>query len=178
MTRLQAVTLALVLTGLGYALWVLSSLAPLLTAKVHSQRTFTPTEQAGYQHNTSTVSETTTISMPLASTAKMPAAVADPSEEPAPEDAPYIPPIASSTPAPVYSGDLSDHQAYQAYQSGEMDKMKQDYIAAVDKKVARLELLLEKGVRHKLPEQQLQEAREKIQGLRAMQRQLRKELAQ
>ncbi|TMP35587.1 hypothetical protein [Pseudoalteromonas rubra] len=178
MTRLQTVTLAFVLTGLGYALWVLSSLAPLPTAEVHSQRTSAPTEQAGYQHNTSTVSETTAISMPLVSTAKMPAAVADPSEEPTPEDAPYIPPIASSTPARVYSGDLSDHQAYQAYQSDEMDKMKQDYIAAVDKKVARLELLLEKGVRHKLPEQQLQEAREKIQGLRAMQKQLRKELAQ
>ncbi|TMP30324.1 hypothetical protein CWB99_06160 [Pseudoalteromonas rubra] len=178
MTRLQAITLALVLAGLGYALWVLVSLAPLPTADVRSQRTPAPTEQAEYQHDTSTAPATTTISVPLVSTAELPVIVADPSEEAEPEDTPYIPPIAPSISTPTYSGDLSDHQAYQAYQSGEMDKMKQDYIAAVDKKVARLELLLEKGVRHKLPEQQLQEAREKIQGLRAMQKQLRRELAQ
>lgn len=146
--------------------------------EVRAQRTSAPTEQTGAQHDTSTSTENTAISAPLLGTAEMPAAITAPNEEPVSESTPYIPPIVSSTPAPAYSGDLSDHQAYLAYQSGEMNRMKQDYIAAVDKKVARLELLLEKGVKHKLPEQQLQEARDKIQGLRAMQKRLRKELAQ
>ncbi|MCG7536426.1 hypothetical protein [Pseudoalteromonas sp. OOF1S-7] len=177
MGRIQAILLALMLGGLGYALWTLYSLSPLQVSPEqvqHDPQQTKPVEPAG------------TASLALSvDSATRPKAVADtPNLQPVVQsqevgdDAPYVPPIAPATSAPAYQGDLSDHQAYLAHQSARSAQMKQNYIAAVDKKVARLEALLEKGIKHQLPPQQLQEARNKIQGLRSMQAQLRRELAQ
>ncbi|QTL34171.1 hypothetical protein [Pseudoalteromonas viridis] len=178
MGRIQALLLALVLGGLGYGLWTLHTLSPLRVNSEKAQQEHLQTQPVG------SVTATSAVALPAGSATPAKAVTAPANLQPVTQsrevsdDAPYIPPISAATPAPAYQGDLSDHQAYLAHQSARAAQMKQAYVAAVDKKVERLEALLEKGIRHKLPPQQLQEARDKIQGLRAMQAQLRRELAQ
>ncbi|KAF7783752.1 hypothetical protein PRUB_a3599 [Pseudoalteromonas rubra] len=179
MRRTQAIALVLILGGLGYAFWTLYSLPPLQLSKEQANHAPSQTKSLAPVKETADVTLSATSALP---------AHTDFAEEP---DLPpisrlpeindeeiYFPPISRSATTPAYHGDLSDHQAYLEHQSAQITQMKQDYIAAVDKKVARLESLLEKGMRHKLPAEQLQEARDKIQGLREMQAQLRRELAQ
>ncbi|WP_125562443.1 hypothetical protein [Pseudoalteromonas rubra] len=178
MRQTQAVALVLILGGLGYAFWALYSLTPLQLS--HEQATPPPSQT----NRLAPVKKTIDITLPAISAEPAPVNIAADDVPPVsalPEvidNEPYVPPISPSSPTPAYHGDLADHQAYLAHQSAQVVQMKQDYIAAVDKKVARLEALLKKGVRHQLPPEQLQEARDKIRGLRAMQAQLRRELAQ
>ncbi|MDK1312991.1 hypothetical protein [Pseudoalteromonas ardens] len=179
MRQIQAIALVLILGGLGYALWVLYSQPPLQLSAGQADHVSTQTAPLA------PVKAATDVTLSAINTLPAPTTTAD-----APDLTPvsrlpevndeetYIPPISPSVAAPAYHGDLSDHQAYLVHQSAQITQLKQDYIAAVDKKVARLESLLEKGIRHQLPAEQLQEARDKIQGLRAMQAQLRHELAQ
>lgn len=89
----------------------------------------------------------------------------------------YLPPI-SQTEKQMddFQGDLSDTEAYQAYLDQKDVKLKQQYIAAVDVKVAQIEALLARGIKEGLPQQQLQEARDKITALKDMQSKLRTEL--
>ncbi|WP_156158669.1 hypothetical protein [Pseudoalteromonas rubra] len=178
MGRIQALLLALVLGGLGYGLWTLYSLSPLRVTPEQAQQELLQTQPVGSVTATSGMALSAGSATPVKTvTAPVNLQPVAQSQEVS-DDAPYIPPISAATPAPAYQGDLSDHQAYLAHQSARSTQMKQAYIAAVDKKVERLEALLEKGIRHNLPPQQLQEARDKIQGLRAMQTQLHRELAQ
>ncbi|ESP94929.1 hypothetical protein [Pseudoalteromonas luteoviolacea] len=90
----------------------------------------------------------------------------------------YIPPIVQSPPQSntSYSGDLDDHQSYNAYLLAKEHELKHEFIAAVDKKVARINNLLERGIQANLPSEQLQEARDKIAALKTMKAQLIKEL--
>ncbi|MBQ4838886.1 hypothetical protein [Pseudoalteromonas luteoviolacea] len=90
----------------------------------------------------------------------------------------YIPPIVQSPSQnnTSYSGDLDDHQSYNAYLLEKEHALKHEFIAAVDKKVTRINNLLERGIRANLPEEQLQEARDKIAALKTMKAQLIEEL--
>ncbi|WP_440055421.1 hypothetical protein ACSLBF_04565 [Pseudoalteromonas sp. T1lg65] len=92
-------------------------------------------------------------------------------------DPEYLPPInQNKQQTEGYQGDLDDHENYQRYQASKEVALKQAYIEAVDGKVEKLEALLKKGIEARLPETQLQEARDKIAGLREMQKQLQNEL--
>ncbi|MEC4090663.1 hypothetical protein [Pseudoalteromonas rubra] len=179
MRRTQAIALVLILGGLGYAFWTLYSLPPLQLSNRQANHAPSQTESVApvKEATDATLSATTALpaSTDIAVEPDLPSASRLPEVN---DEEIYIPPISRSATTPAYHGDLSDHQAYLAHQSAQVVQMKQDYIAAVDKKVARLEALLTKGVRHQLPPEQLQEARDKIRGLRAMQAQLRRELAQ
>ncbi|RZM78104.1 hypothetical protein C3B51_15640 [Pseudoalteromonas rubra] len=178
MGRVQALLLALVLGGLGYALWTLYTLPSLRVNPEQAQQDRLQTRPVESVTAASDVALPAVNATPPETTVDTPNLSSVAQSQEVGDDAPYIPPISPATPAPAYEGDLSDHQAYLADQSARAAQMKLAYIAAVDKKVERLEALLEKGMRHKLPPQQLQEARDKIQGLRVMQAQLRRELAQ
>ncbi|MBR8844363.1 hypothetical protein [Pseudoalteromonas sp. JC3] len=91
----------------------------------------------------------------------------------------YLPPInQAEKQMDDFQGDLSDTEAYQAYLDQKDAKLKQQYIAAVDGKVAQIEALLARGVKEGLPQQQLQEARDKITALKDMQSKLRTELSE
>ncbi|ALU44721.1 hypothetical protein [Pseudoalteromonas rubra] len=178
MRQTQAIALVLLLGGLGYALWVLYSQPHLQLSA--GQANHAPTQTAPLAPVKAAPDVTlSAINMPApTNTADAPDLTSVSRLPEVNDEEIYIPPISPSVAAPAYHGDLSDHQAYLVHQSAQITQMKQDYIAAVDKKVARLESLLKKGIRHQLPAEQLQEARDKIQGLRAMQAQLRHELAQ
>ncbi|WP_462155114.1 hypothetical protein [Pseudoalteromonas piscicida] len=91
----------------------------------------------------------------------------------------YLPPISQAEKQiDDFQGDLSDTEAYQAYLDQKDTKLKQQYIAAVDGKVEQIETLLARGVKEGLPQQQLQEARDKITALKDMQSKLRTELSE
>ena len=94
-------------------------------------------------------------------------------------DPEYLPPInQAEKQMDDFQGDLSDTEAYQAYLDQKDAKLKQQYIAAVDDKVAQIEVLLARGIKEGLPQQQLQEARDKITALKDMQSKLRTELSE
>lgn len=91
----------------------------------------------------------------------------------------YLPPISQAEKQiDDFQGDLSDTEAYQAYLDQKDTKLKQQYIAAVDGKVEQIETLLARGIKEGLPQQQLQEARDKITALKDMQSKLRTELSE
>ncbi|TMN38642.1 hypothetical protein [Pseudoalteromonas sp. S2755] len=94
-------------------------------------------------------------------------------------DPEYVPPISRvEKQKDNFQGDLSDTDAYQTYLDQKDAKLKQQYIAAVDVKVAQIEVLLARGIKEGLPQQQLQEARDKITALKDMQSKLRFELSE
>ncbi|MCG9759072.1 MULTISPECIES: hypothetical protein [Pseudoalteromonas] len=94
-------------------------------------------------------------------------------------DPEYVPPISRvEKQKDNFQGDLSDTNAYQAYLDQKDAKLKQQYIAAVDVKVEQIETLLARGIKEGLPQQQLQEARDKINALKDMQSELRIELSE
>ncbi|MGA4605792.1 hypothetical protein [Pseudoalteromonas maricaloris] len=94
-------------------------------------------------------------------------------------DPEYLPPInQAEKQMDDFQGDLSDTEAYQAYLDQKDAKLKQQYITAVDDKVAQIEVLLARGIKEGLPQQQLQEARDKITALKDMQSKLRTELSE
>ena len=89
----------------------------------------------------------------------------------------YLPPIATRQQSGSnYLGDLADKHAYQAYLDDQEVALKRSYIDAVDTKAATLERLLQRGIKAGLPQPQLQQARDKIAGLKQLQEELKQAL--
>ena len=88
----------------------------------------------------------------------------------------YIPPIGQSAASPLYQGDLNDHEQYQAYTDARERALKQEFIAAVQTKVEKLEALLERGRAEGISQDELDFAVEKINGLKAMRQKIQQEL--
>ncbi|WP_105190454.1 hypothetical protein [Pseudoalteromonas sp. T1lg48] len=90
----------------------------------------------------------------------------------------YLPPIVkNNTQTLRYQGDLDDHQAYLQHQGQQEQELKRAYVSAAKDKVAELKKLLARGEREGINQEQLEFARNKINALKQMQRQLEAELA-
>lgn len=89
---------------------------------------------------------------------------------------PYIPPITRSKNSQDYSGDLEDHEAYKQYHTNQKRELKMAFISASKQKVVRLEMLIKRGIREGLSQEEIEFAKEKVSSLKAMSEQLQNEL--
>ncbi len=91
----------------------------------------------------------------------------------------YIPPISYRTTEPVrFQGELEDLDAYKTFELNQSDALKLNFIKSSKIKVEQLNTLLLKGESSGLPEEQLQFARDKINGIKTLVLSLEQELNQ
>lgn len=94
----------------------------------------------------------------------------------APQPSAYIPPITQSPTPMHYTGDLHDHEAYKQYHTNQERELKIAFTDASKQKIMRLEALIARGIKEGISQDEIAFAKEKVSGLKAMNKQLQDEL--